>query len=59
MIKTLQRMMEDNEVFIKIIPTEDGINILVCENECASNESYKLNNKLDFSHELQKILELW
>lgn len=59
MIKALQRMMEDNDVFIHIFPTAEGIKFMVCDNQCDINESYELHNENDLIQQLRYILEQW
>lgn len=56
MIKGLQRFMEDNESFIKLLPSEEGIIFMVCDSECNSNDRYKLHNESDFIQQIREIL---
>lgn len=56
MVNKLQRMMEDNDVFIQIFPNDEGIKLMVCDNQCDSSDNYKINNKEDFIQKLKEIL---
>lgn len=57
MIKGLQRIMEDNESFIKLLPSKQGITLMVCDSECNSNDRYELHNESDFIQQIREILD--
>lgn len=57
MIKDLQRMMEDNDVFIQIFPNERGITLSICDSQTEGYDSFELSNDKDFMQQVREILK--